>query len=110
MEKIRDHSDILFVGGAAGDDLKFQKSYVFAEGKAYTDAAVLLLLRLKNGFEILKTQSFAATGKRLVATQVDEARRMVLQFDQKPAVQAYAEAIGVAREQVTVHFGTVPWA
>ena len=108
MEKIGDHSDILFVGGAAGDDLKFQKTYVFAEGKAYTDAAVLLLLRLKNGFEILKTQSFAATGKRLVATQVDEARRMVLQFDQKPAVQAYAEAIGVAREQVTAHFRDRP--
>ena len=58
MEKIGDYSDILFVGGAAGDDLKFCKTHVYCDGKAYSDAAVLVLLRLKNGYEILKTQSF----------------------------------------------------
>ena len=104
MEKIGDHSDVLFVGGAAADDMKFRKTYVCAAGEAHTDAAVLLLLRLKNGFDILKTQSFLPTGKRLVATQVDEARRMVIQFDGKPALQAYAEAIGARPRGVPDHF------
>ena len=73
MEKIGDRSDILFVGGSAGDDQKFQKTHICKGGRAYTDAAVLVLLRLKNGFEILKTQSFLPAGRHLIATQVDEA-------------------------------------
>jgi hypothetical protein len=103
MEKIGDRSDILFVGGSAGDDLKFQKTHVCKGGKAYTDAAVLVLLRLKNGFEILKTQSFLPTGKHLVATQVDEAHRKVIQFDHRPAVEAYAEALDVLPHRVSDH-------
>ena len=110
MEKIGDRSDILFVGGAAGDDLKFQKTWVCAGGKAYTNAAVLVLLRLKNGFDILKTQSFMPTGQRLVATQVDEAHRKVVQFDHKPAVQAYAEAITAPPQEVSAHFMQRPVA
>jgi hypothetical protein len=101
MEKIGDRTDILFVGGSAGDDLKFQKTYVCEGSKAYTDAAVLVLLRLKNGFEILKTQSFVPAGRRLVATEVDEAQRKVIQFNDKPAVQAYAEALGMSPEHVS---------
>ncbi len=104
MEKIGDCSDILFVGGAAGDDLKFEKTYVCSGGKAYTNAAVLILLRLKNGFEILKTQSFVLSGRRLTPTKVNEEQRRVLEFDGKPAVHAYAEAIGVPVGRVPVGF------
>jgi len=104
MEKIGSGTDVFFVGGAAGDDLRFQTTHVFAVGKAHTNAAVLLLLRLKRGFEILKTQSFKLTGKRLLATEVDEARRQVLQFDRQPAVEAYAAAVGVPPEQAAACF------
>jgi len=41
------------------------------DGKANTNAAVLLLLELKKGFDIIKTQSFQTTGKTLVAAKVD---------------------------------------
>lgn len=49
----------MFVGGSAGDDLKFASTQVMIEGRSYTNAAVLFLLELKNGFDIVKTQSFA---------------------------------------------------
>ncbi|HUJ96001.1 MAG TPA: FIST N-terminal domain-containing protein [Terriglobales bacterium] len=110
MEKIGDCSDILFVGGAAGDDLKFWKTWVCVGGKAYPDAALLVLLRLKNGFEILKTQSFLGTGQYLIATEVDEAHRKVVQFDCRPAVHAYADAIGVPAQEVSTHFMRRPMA
>jgi hypothetical protein len=104
MEKIGDLSDILFVGGSAGDDLKFQSTHVAAGGKAYTNAAVLLILELKRGFDVVKTQSFRSTGKTLVATQVDEPRRLVAQFDRKPALDAYAQALGVPPEEAAPLF------
>lgn len=104
MEKIGDCSDVLFVGGAAGDDLKFERTFVCSGGKAYSDAAVLILLRVKRGFEILKTQSFIPAGRRLTATRVRESERMVLEFDDKPATEAYAEAIGERVADISSHF------
>jgi hypothetical protein len=104
LEKLGDATDVFFVGGSAGDDLKFQTTHVFAEGRALTDAAVLVLLRLDRGFEIIKTQSFRSTGKSLVATSVDEAHRTVREFNHKPALQAYADALGVTPAEAREHF------
>jgi hypothetical protein len=104
IDKIGDVTDVLFVGGSAGDDVKFERTYVVANGNCYTGAAVLLLLKLPRGFEILKTQSFQPTGKNLVATKVDEARRQVLEFDGRPALDAYAEAVGVTPDEAAGQF------
>jgi hypothetical protein len=104
MEKLGDRTDLSFVGGSAGDDLKFQRTQVLLDGKAYTDAALLVLLRLRNGFDIVKTQSCASTGHVLTATRVDELHRTVLQFNHKPALEAYAEALDVPVEQASASF------
>jgi len=94
MDKLGDYTDVTFIGGSAGDDLKFTTTYVFANGKAYNDAALLALIKPGCKFDIIKTQSFCSLGKKLVATKVDENTRTVFEFDGKPAAIAYAEAIG----------------
>ena len=104
MEKIGDRTDLFFVGGSAGDDLKFQSTHVMIDGQAYTNAALLLILELKRGFDSVKTQSFRTTGKTLLATQVDESLRLVSEFDHRPALEAYAQALGVAPEEASAQF------
>jgi hypothetical protein len=104
MEKIGDRTDVLFVGGSAGDDLKFQKTQVMLDGQAFTNAAALLLLEIKKGFDIVKTQSFRTLGKSLVATRVDEPHRLVEEFDHQPALAAYAQVLGVAPQEAPAHF------
>jgi hypothetical protein len=104
MDKIGDRTDLFFVGGSAGDDLKFKQTRVFAGGKARSGAAVLLVLKVPNGFDIIKTQSFKLLGKQLVATRVDEAARKVMEFNHKPALAAYAEAIGASPEKADTLF------
>lgn len=104
MEKIGDRTDLIFVGGSAGDDLKFQHTYVCANGCAYSNAAVLVLVRVTKGYDIIKTQSFKGSGKRLVATKVDEAKRKVVEFDGKPAVEAYAQALRVEPGDISPQF------
>jgi hypothetical protein len=104
MEKIGDRTDILFVGGSAGDDLKFKSTQVMVDGKAYSGAAILLLLEVKKGFDIIKTQSFQTTGATLVATGVDERLRLVTEFDHTPALDAYAKALGVSPEDAPALF------
>jgi hypothetical protein len=108
MEKVGDLTDVIFIGGSAGDDLKFQQTYVCADGKAYSNAAALALVRLNRGFEVIKTQSFRSLGKSLVATEVDEPARKVIAFNNMPAIDAYAQAIGVTPEEAVNRFMTNP--
>ena len=94
LEALGDRTDLFFVGGSAGDDLAFVETWVSADGVASKNGAVLAILQPTRGFEIIKTQSFQELGKKLVATKVNEAERVVLEFDGKPAADAYAAAIG----------------
>jgi len=108
MEKIGALSDVAFIGGSAGDDLNFKRTYVFANGKTYTNAAVLALLKPKVDFNIVKTQSFCDRKKILKATRVNEAKRIVFEFDGEPARQAYAKALGVPVEEADTKFMSHP--
>ncbi|MCE5250327.1 FIST C-terminal domain-containing protein [bacterium] len=96
MDRIGDLTNVTFVGGSAGDDLKFQKTFVFAGNKAYTNAAILVLIKPGIGFDIIKTQSFCSTDKTLVATKVNVAGREVIEFNNRPASVEYAEAVGTS--------------
>jgi hypothetical protein len=104
MDKIGDGTNCTFIGGSAGDDLKFKKTYVYANGKAYSDAALLALIKVKTGFDIVKTQSFTILDQKLVATKVDASVRKVIEFNDKPALQAYADALGVPVSKAADYF------
>lgn len=108
MDKIGDLTNVFFVGGSAGDDLAFKATWVCTGGKTYSNAAVLALVKPKVRFDIIKTQSFCTLGKTLTATQVDEATRTVLTFDNRPAAQAYAQALGVDVNAVADRFMSNP--
>jgi hypothetical protein len=104
MDQIGDLSSIPFIGGSAGDDLAFEQTFVFANGNAYTDAAILAVLKPTHGFDIIKTQSFSNMGIELEATKVQEVDRKVIEFNHKPAVQAYADALGIPAEKASEQF------
>ena len=108
MDKIGDLTDVIFIGGSAGDDCKFAKTYVYVDGKAYSDAALFVLLKPKGKFDFIKTQSFCALDKELTATKVDTKTRQVVEFDNKPAMQRYAEVLNVQESEVGSLFHTNP--
>lgn len=104
IESLGDKTNLIFIGGSAGDNLQFDKTYVYAHGKAYSNAAVLAVLKPRNGFEILKVQSFSPSDKELIPTQVNTATRTVFAFNDKPAAQAYAEVLGVKVDDLPSQF------
>lgn len=93
-------SNLIFIGGSAGDDLKFQKTLVYNNDKSYTHTSILVLLKPKNGFDIVKTQSFDSIGKQLTVTKNVEGERRVVEFNNKPAAEAYAEALGCEKDEL----------
>lgn len=100
--------NMTFVGGSAGDDLAFKRAFVIADGKAYSNAAVLTLIEASRPFLIVKTQSFKTTGKIFTVTKADVQNRVVYEFDGKPAAVAYAEAVGVPVEKISDKFMSNP--
>ncbi|MFK5857243.1 MAG: FIST N-terminal domain-containing protein [Bacteroidota bacterium] len=78
-------------GGSAGDDLKFDNTYVFFEGKFYTQSALLLIIELKCDYTLFKTQHFIPTHKELITTEVDFEKRLVKEINGEPAANAFAE-------------------
>lgn len=108
MDRIGELSNLFFIGGSAGDDLKFSQTWVYANGKSYTDAALLALLKPAVGFSFIKTQSFKTRACKLKATKVKLSERKVMEFDHRPAVEAYAEAIGTPVDQLEDHFMSNP--
>jgi hypothetical protein len=99
-DKIGNLTNVPFVGGSAADELSFTGTYVFADGKIYTEAALVVLIKPTNGYYILKTQSFDFTGLEVLPTKVDEPNRTVLEFDGKPAAERFSEVVGRSLEEL----------
>jgi hypothetical protein len=104
MDRIGDFTNVNFIGGSAGDDLKFAKTYVYANGKSYSNAAVLAILEPGVEFSLVKTQSFCPLQKKLLVTKANEANREIIEFNHKPAAVAYAEALGTSVADAPNHF------
>ena len=105
-DKIGNQTNVTFLGGSAADDFTYKGTYLYVDGCVYTNAAVLMLMEPTNGYAILKTQSFTSTEIMLVPTKVDEKRRMVIEFNGRPATEVFAESIGVAESEVVDFFGS----
>ncbi|HCC07916.1 MAG TPA: hypothetical protein DEP72_07175 [Clostridiales bacterium] len=104
MDIIGGKTNIMFIGGSASEGLKFDHTYVTAEGIAYEKAAVMALFKVKNGYDIVKVQSVDIIEEKLVATKVDEETRTVCTFNDKPALEEYADKLGVSKEDVAKEF------
>ncbi|MBS1183502.1 MAG: hypothetical protein H6Q99_3382 [Proteobacteria bacterium] len=85
--------DIFLVGGSAGDDQRFVRTHVYADGSFHHDAAVLLLVATSRPFQTLKIQNFAPMEERLVVTEAEPDRRLVREINGLPAVEEYARVI-----------------
>lgn len=100
MDKIGDATDVTFIGGSTGDDLKFKETTLYLGGKVYHRGTLLIALEPKQKFSILKTQSFKPSGRILKVTKGVEQERKIIEFNNKPAAIAYAECMGVPLDQL----------
>lgn len=111
MDLVGNRTNIYFIGGSAGDDLKFAKTFIYANGKVFTNSAILVLLKMSENalFSIIKTQSFKALDKVLVANKVNEETREVIEFNNRPAILAYSDAVGAdSVDEAPKFFATNP--
>ncbi len=96
--------DVPIVGGSAGDMLKFQQTFVYYQGELFNDAAIFTLLLTSLPFHVFKHQHFRPTTTRMVITEAEPNQRLVKEINGEPAVEAYAQLIGLPVDQLN---GTV---
>ncbi|CCD97235.1 conserved hypothetical protein [Bradyrhizobium sp. ORS 375] len=92
--------NIPLVGGSAGDGLRFERTWVFHDGKAYTDAALLILIRTSLPFRLFKCDNFEPTSTKMVVTEADLEQRIVKQLNAEPAAEEYCRAVGIADSEL----------
>ncbi|MFK4386469.1 FIST N-terminal domain-containing protein [Bradyrhizobium sp. USDA 223] len=87
--------DIPVVGGSAGDGLRFEKTFVFFDGKAHSNAALLILLNTSLPFRVFKCDNFEPQAQKMVVTEADIENRMVRELNAEPAAQEYSRVVGI---------------
>ncbi|GGX70090.1 nitric oxide-sensing protein NosP [Saccharospirillum salsuginis] len=96
-------------GGSAGDDLRFDQTLIYHDGRFHNDSAVLVLATTRNPFRIFKTQHFSATDQRMVVTSADASRRLVFEINGLPAAEEYARLVGADIDDLNpMRFATSP--
>lgn len=89
------------LGGSAGDNLKFEQTFILHGGKFQTNAAVLMLFTTTRRFSVFRTEHFVSSGKKMVVTGADPQRRVVTEINAEPAGPEYARMVGLEGVELT---------
>ena len=92
--------NIPIVGGSAGDGLRFERTWVFFDGRAQTDAALLILLNTSLPFRVFKCDNFEPTSQKMVVTEADIEQRVVKELNAEPAASEYSRAVGIMQDKL----------
>lgn len=93
--------EIPLIGGSAGDDLSFKSTFVYADGRFISNAAVLAIFETSRPFTAFKFQHFAPTDEILVITEADAQTRTVIEINGEPAALHYAQRLGLRVEELS---------
>lgn len=93
--------DVPFIGGSASDEMRFEHTPVYFDGRFRSNAAVFGVFETPLPFEAFRVQHFVPRRERLVITEADPERRLVIQINGLPAAEVYAHALGVAESALS---------
>ena len=91
----RELGDIPIVGGSAGDNLRFRETVIFHDGEFRASSAVLMLVHTWLPFDVFKTQHIVSSDVKMVVTEADPVRRVVMEINAEPASKEYARLVEV---------------
>ncbi len=90
--------DFPIMGGSAGDDFKFEKTYQYHEGKVITDSVVGIALTGDFSFGMGVKHGWEPIGLPMTVTKAEGA--VLKEVDGKPAISIYEEHFGKRAEDL----------
>ena len=85
-------------GGSSGDDLSFARNYQLADARVLTDSVVLCLIETELKFGLAVEHGFTPTASKAMVTRAEDHR--VIELDQRPAAEVYAELTRLTRREL----------
>ncbi len=101
IEKFPSYLNITSLGGvstAVGDDKT--DSCIHINGKIYTNHIAMIFIKYCAKFDIIFTHNHLPTNQMLTPTVFGKNRRIVKEFNNMPAIDAYAQAIGIDKKHI----------
>lgn len=96
-------------GGSAGDRGKAEKSMISLNGNVYDNACVFVMIENLGGkIRFYRENIYKPTKHYFKSTKVDVRKRIVYEFDHKPAAQVMADALGVTMEALSGYLDSYP--
>ncbi len=92
--------NVPFLGGVAGDDLKFEQTHIIANGAAISGGAIFVMAESDEPFTCIKHQHYVPGDRNVVITKADESELKVVHLDGKPAAERYAALLGIKVEDL----------
>ncbi len=86
------------IGASAADDYAFDHTYVFADGKAYKDAIIVISMVSNLKANIGVKHGYSPTSKVAIVTKSDD--KIVYELNGRPAVDVYAEFVGATPDDL----------
>ena len=91
------------VGGAAGDDLHWQATYTFGEGRVLSNGLVAVWINSPTAMAVSVDHGWRPFGKPMLVTRAEGA--VIHELDGLPALDAYVSERGAALKQDARSFG-----
>lgn len=88
-------------GGSAGDGIRFGQTQVIWQGQAFSNVAVLTIVRSSARVKVFNLDHLVPTHRKMVVTEADPKRRIVRQINAEPAAFEYARLLGKDPAQLT---------
>jgi hypothetical protein len=90
---------VTITGGAAGDELKFLRTFVFHEGQVIEGGAVALWIASEHPIPVITRHGWEPIGVPLLVTRAEGTE--IIELGGKPAAIAYEEQLGLPPGQLT---------
>ena len=89
-------SPIPLIGGSAGDDLNLKKTLQICNNKVYENSAVTNMIMTDSLLSFAVNHGWIPRKKTVLVTKASD--RIVYKLNNKPAVDVYAELLGIKKE------------
>lgn len=96
-------------GGSAGDRGKAEKTMIALNGQVYQNACVFVMIENLGGkIRLYRENIYKPTTHYFKATKVDVRKRIVYEYDNKPAAKVMADALGVSISELPKYLDQSP--
>jgi len=100
MYSLIQDQEFMIAGGSAGDDLKFNATYVSCNGDVSSCGSVIMFVKTSCAFEIIKENIFTKSGKNVMLTDIKTSKHHIRTIDGQNPRRRYAEVLGISESAV----------